>query len=96
MIPGLTTKVSESQLVAAATITPLTDVVYITGTTALKTIVPPFGGFSGILVVVAQAGAGLSTLTTGNIALAVNMTTNVPVLFVWSLLNSKWYPGAIS
>lgn len=98
MIPGLVTRLSESTLVAAATISPQSDVVYISGTTALATINPSLGklGPAQLLIIIPTNVAGCSTLTTGNIALAVNLTTNLPVLFVYSKLNQKWYPGAIS
>lgn len=96
MIPGLTTRLSESNLVAATTISPKSDLVFISGTTALKTINPPFEGFSGILFLVATDAAGVSTLTTGNIALAVALTTNLVTAFVYSKKNATWYPGAIS
>lgn len=96
MIPGLTSKISESNIVAAATIRPLTDLIFVSGTTALATIIPPYSGFSGILLVVATDEAGLATVTTGNIQLVVTMTTNQVNVFVFSKANNKWYPGAIS
>ena len=96
MIPGLTSKISESELVAAATISPKTDLVFITGTTAIKTIVPPYAGFSGILFLVSKDAAGIATLTTGNIQLVVSLTTSVATAFIYSKKNDKWYPGAVS
>lgn len=96
MIPGLTSKISESSLVAAATITPQTDLVFVAGTTAIATIVPPYSGFSGILIVVPTDAAGVATLTTGNISVAVALTTGLATVFVYSKENALWYPGAIS
>lgn len=96
MIPGLTTRLSESSLVAATTITPKSDLVFVSGTTAIATIKPPFEGFSGILFLVATDAAGVATLTTGNIALAVSLTTSQVCAFVYSKKNATWYPGAIS
>ena len=96
MIPGLTTRISESQLVAATTITPKSDLVFISGTTAIGTIKPPFEGFSGMLLLVATDPAGVATVTTGNIALVVSLTTNKVTAFVYSKKNALWYPGAIS
>lgn len=98
MIPGLITRLSESLVVAAATISPLTDVIYVSGTTAIATINPSLGktGPAQMLIIVPTNVAGVATLTTGNIALAVSLTTNLPVLFVYSKINNKWYPGAIS
>ena len=96
MIPGTTSKISESVIASAATIYPKTDLIRVSGTTSVSTIVPPYSGFSGILLVVATDAAGFATLTTGNIALAVSLTTSKVVAFVYSKLAGAWYPGAIS
>jgi hypothetical protein len=96
MIPGLTTRLSESSLVTATTITPKSDLVFVSGTTNVATIIPPFEGFSGLLFLVATDAAGFATVTTGNIALAVSLTTNKVTAFVYSKKNAMWYPGAIS
>jgi hypothetical protein len=97
VIPGLQSKLSESQLTTATTIVVLSDIVFIAGTTAVATIVPPQqGGFSTVIFVVATDAAGFSTVTTGNIALAVALTTNKVTAFIFSKKNAKWYPGAIS
>ena len=96
MIPGLTTRLSESQLVTATTILPKSDVVFVSGTTAVATIVPPFEGFSGIIFLVATDAAGFATTTAGNIQLVVSLTANVATAFIYSKKNAKWYPGAIS
>jgi len=95
MIPGTTSKLSESTLASAATITPLTDLVELTGSTAIATIDPPYGGFSGILILVPKDGT-LGLLTTGNIAIAVTMAQKRATVLVYSKANNLWYPGAIS
>jgi hypothetical protein len=96
MFPGLTTKLSEEVLASAATINPTKDLVRLTGTTSIATIIPHFGGgFSGILILVPTAGA-VATLTTGNIAVAVTMADLRATVLVYSKVADKWYPGAIS
>lgn len=96
MFPGTTTKLSEGLLASATTIFPKTDVVRLTGTTAIATIRPAFGGgFSGLLILIPTGGA-VATTTAGNIAAVVTMTDLRPCLFVWSKAAAKWYPGAIS
>lgn len=96
MFPGTTTKTSEGTLASAATIYPKSDVVHLTGSTAIATIVPAYGGgFGGIAVLVPTDGT-LGLLTTGNIAVAVTMPQNRATVLVYSKTNSKWYPGAIS
>ena len=95
MFPGLTTKLSESAFASATTIFPKTDLVRLTGTTAIATIRPNFGGgFGGILVIVPTADT--ATVTTGNIAIAVTMPANRATVLVFSKLTGTWYPGAIS
>lgn len=99
MFPGLTTKVSEANIALATTIAPLTDVSHVTDTTSttvLATIVPPFGGFSGIIIVINRSGANITTVTTGNIATAVTIAQNLSTVLVFSMSQNKWYPGAIS
>jgi hypothetical protein len=96
MFPGLTTKISEEVLASAATINPTKDLVRLTGSTAIATINPNFGGgFSGILVLVPNDGT-LGLLTTGNIAIAVTMPLNRATVLVYSKAANVWYPGAIS
>jgi hypothetical protein len=96
MIPGTTTKLSEETITSAATISPKTDLVKLSGTTSIATIRPAFGGgFSGILVIVPTGGA-VATLTTGNISLGVTMPDLRATVLVYSKINNTWYPGAIS
>jgi hypothetical protein len=91
MIPGITSKISESTLVAAATIIPKTDMVRVTGTTAIATIVPPYAGFSGILLL--SPDAAFTTVTTGNISLASTAVANKLLIMAYSKVNNKWYPS---
>jgi hypothetical protein len=96
MFPGLTTKLSEETLASAASINPKADLVKVTGSTAIATIIPNFGGgFSGAVVLVPKDGS-VATLTTGNIAAAVTMLQNRATLLVYSKVDDKFYPGAIS
>jgi hypothetical protein len=96
MIPGITSKLSEGALDAAATINPKTDIVRLTGNTAISTITPNFGGgFSGILFVVPLT-ASVATNTAGNVQNAVTMPQNQVTVLVYSKAAGKWYAGAIS
>lgn len=97
MFPGLTTKVSEGPSVAsAATVTlPRFDVVQITGTTNINTLIGQFGGgFSGIIYVWCSDGA--VTFTGGNILAARTVPQNLLVPIVFSKAQQKWIVGAIS
>ncbi len=95
MFPGLTTRLSESEIASAATIEPVTDLVGLTGSTAIATITPPYAGFSGIMILVPKDGT-IGLLTTGNIALAVTIPQNQNCVIVYSQKDEVWYPGAIS
>lgn len=96
MFPGLTTKLSEDTLVTSTTIRPKADLIRLTSTTTISTIVPYFGGgFSGILFLVPTSGA-VALNTAGNILNAVTMANNQPCVLVFSKRIGKWYAGAIS
>ncbi len=95
MFPGITTKASETTIASAATIRPKADIVQLTGSTAIATIDPPFGGSPGVLILVPKDGT-LGLLTTGNIAIAVTMPQNRATFLAYSAKNNVWYPGAIS
>lgn len=95
MFPGLTTRASESTVASATTIRPKSDIVLLTGSTAIATIDPPFGGSPGVIILIPTDGT-LATTTAGNIALVVTMAQSQSCFFSYSYKNNKWYPGAIS
>jgi hypothetical protein len=96
MIPGMTSKLSESIVTAAATIDANTDIVRLSGTTSIATITPSFGGgFSGILILI-PTGGNVNLLASGNIAAAVTLTNLMATILIYSKAAGKWYPGAIS
>lgn len=97
MIPGITTKISESIVALADTINPETDLIRVTdttSTTAMSTIIPHFSGQSGVMIVVNQSGADITTVTTGNILTATTIGVNIAVLFAYSKQTSKWIVGS--
>lgn len=96
MIPGLTTKISEELVASTTSIVAKSDLIRLSGSTAIATIKPNFGGgFSGILVIVPIDG-NVATTTAGNIAVVVTMAQNRATVLVYSKAADKWYPGAIS
>lgn len=100
MFPGLTTKISEEFIAAAATINPKTDLVRVndtTSTTAIVTINPSFGGGQpGVMFLVNDSGNPISFTTAGNINAVRTIPDDMSILMVYSKLTGKWYPGAIS
>jgi hypothetical protein len=96
MFPGTTTKLSETTVASTTVIDQKADLLLVTGSTAIATINPNFGGgFSGICILVPLAST-VGLLTTGNIAIAVTMAVGRATLLVFSKEEQTWYPGAIS
>lgn len=97
MIPGTTTKLSESTVASAETIDVKSDLVKVTGTTSIATIRPNFGGgFSGIVFLLPLDG-NVATLTTGNIVgSAITMLQNKLTILVYSKEEALWYSHALS
>lgn len=93
MTPGLTTKLSEETIASAASISPKSDLLLVTGTTSIQTIVPPFAGFSGIVFIVPIDG-NVATLTTGNISAAITMPEDKVTVLVYSKTEQEWKPAA--
>jgi hypothetical protein len=97
MIPGLTSKISESVAAVAASLFPKTDLLRVTGTgTNVDTIVPPYAGFSGILFLVADNAAGITLSTAGNILVGATLTQNRLYVLVYSKLSNKWYIHSVA
>lgn len=95
MIPGLTTRISETVVASTTSITQKSDLIRLTGNTAVATIVPSFEGFNGICILTPIDNT-VALVTTGNIAVAVTLPQDRATLMVWSRADQKWYPGAIS
>jgi hypothetical protein len=92
MIPGKTTRLSESTVVAADTIKAETDVVVATGAVGINTIVP--AGLLGgqqcqALVLITPAAVILGT--TGNIAVGITTAINRPVHLTFVRSLGKWF-----
>lgn len=91
-------KLSESTLVTASTIGPVTsDVLILTGTTTVNTIVPPqvSGGQTDVGLFIVTTGGAVTFGTTGNIAVATTTVQNRITFFVYSSSQAKWFPGPI-
>jgi hypothetical protein len=90
MIPGTTSKLSESTLASAATISPKTDVVLVTGAVQINTIVPSFGGgFGGFVILIPTAGA-ITLGTSGNILVGLAAAQNRALMLVFVRSLQKW------
>ncbi len=96
MLPGLTSKLSEQVVASTTSIDQHSDIILLTGSTAIATIQPHFGGgFSGIVIIVPTDGT-IATTTVGNISLVVTMPQSRATVLVYCKSTGLWYPGAIS
>ena len=90
MIPGSVSKLSESTMASAASISPKSDIVNLTGTTGLNTIVPALGTqVSQFLVLIPNSGS-IVIGTSGNILVGITAVVNRAVFLVWSKSLQKW------
>ena len=91
MIPGSTTKLSQTTTASAATINAKTDVILVTGSTQINTITPNFGGgFGGFVILIPTDGA-VTLGTSGNIMVGIAMAQNRAVTLVFVRSTGKWY-----
>ena len=96
MIPGTVSKVSGELIASAATIYPVTEMVRLSGSTAIATIKPPMGDSDNQILLLIPLSSTIGLLTTGNIAIAVTMAVGRVTLLAYSRDTNTWYPGAIS
>lgn len=90
-MPGFVDRLDCETIASAATISPKSDVVVLTGTTSIANIIPPnTGGISGCRLILVTTGAGISLLATGNIAVAFSLVTNVHKSLVFVPKIGKW------
>jgi hypothetical protein len=89
MIPGRTSKLSEAILPVTPILDPKTDVVYLTGTGTITTIIPHYGGgFSGLLILIPQLEITFGT--GGNIFQGITAPANRVVMLVYSKGLGQW------
>jgi len=91
MIPGKTGRLSESTVVAAASIRADTDIVVATGAVGINTIIPAAAGISQCQLLVLVTPVPVVLGTSGNIAVGITTVANRPLLLVWVRSLAKWY-----
>lgn len=82
-------------LAADTTVAPLSFLTYFTGTVAIKTITPPVTGVH-MLIFVHTDGSPGTYLTTGNIAVAIVPTQNLPTILVYNPVSQTYTGGAMN
>ena len=97
MIPGSVSKLSESVLASASSIAPKTDIVNLTGSTQVNTIVPPLsGGHNATILWIIPKDGNIVFGTSGNILVGATVAQNRPCTFIYSEIYDKWSIGPIS
>ena len=91
MIPGTVSKLSETTVPSAATIEANSDIVLVTGTTAINTINPGLGTFpSQFLILIPTNAAGVTLGTSGNILVGIAAAQNRAVYMTFVRSLGKW------
>lgn len=92
MIPGIVSKLSKSTVASAASITVKTDVVRITGSTQINTILSPLqNNPDDTMVILIPVDGSVILGTSGNILVGITMAQNRAVWLVWDEVAGKWY-----
>lgn len=97
MIPGYgSSRLREESIASTTTITVKADLVRITGTTQVDTILSPLKlDRDGQLIFVYTNGAGVTLSASGNIAVSQALVTNRLYAYAWSSLAGKWIPHGV-
>jgi hypothetical protein len=90
MIPGSQSKLSESVVASADSITVKTDIVRITGSTTVNTILSPLMGSSMMIIFIPVDGS-VALGTAGNILIGITAVVNRAVWLVWNKTTAKCY-----
>jgi len=90
MIPGLQSKLSESVVASADSIFAKSDIVRVTGSTTINTILSPLMG-SPMMVILIPTDGAVTLGTAGNILVGIAMAQNRAVPLFWSKAVGKWY-----
>lgn len=90
MIPGSISRLSETTVASAASISAKSDIVKVTGTTQINTILPLLPSQGQFLILIPTAGSVILG-TSGNILIGITAVINRAVFMCWSPVSAKWY-----
>ena len=89
--PGFVSRFGEVTVVAAASIGPVRrEIVVVSGTTSIATILPNFGGQFGQEIRMITPDGALTMTTTGNILIGTTTSTNKMTILTYVPSLSKW------
>ena len=90
-VPGFVSRYGEVTVVAAASIGPVErEIVVVSGTTGINTILPNFGGQFGQEIRMITPDGALTLGTTGNILVGTTTVTNTITILTYVPSLSKW------
>lgn len=94
--PTIGANIDTGAMVPANTIAPTHKNHIVLGAGLIKTITPPWAGFTGTVVLIAGAGSAFTWDATGNIAIASAAAPSVgkAVHFTYVPVTGKWYPSS--
>lgn len=97
MIPGYgSSRLREDVVASAATITVKGDLIRLTGTTQVDTILSPINvGRDGFLVFFYTPDAGVTISNAGNVAVSQALVTNRLYAYIYSNIAAKWLPHGV-
>jgi len=90
MIPGSVSKLTESTQPSGATIYPKTDIVKLTGSTTVQTIIPALGSAQSQFLILVPVDGAVTLGTSGNISVGIAMALNRAVFMVYVRTLAKW------
>jgi len=90
MIPGSVSKLTESTVPSAATITVKTDIVKVTGSTQINTILPGLGSAQSQFLVLVPVNGPIVLGASGNIAVGITAAVNRAVFMVYVRSQGTW------
>jgi hypothetical protein len=79
-------------IASATSISPLTEIVFVSGTTTITTIVPPPLFVNGGRITLIPT-AKFSIAATDNVAIAISAEVSKPIILTYVASQSKWYPS---
>lgn len=93
MIPGRMSKTTEDVVASAATIVVKADLVRITGSTAIDTILCPelLSVQGGAIVYLVAVDGAVTVSTSGNVLVGTSLAQNRAYCFIYSARAAKWY-----
>lgn len=97
MIPGYgSSRLREEIVASAATITVKADLVRLTGSTQVDTILSPVNmGRDGILIFIYASDGAVTVSAAGNVAVSQSLAQNRLYTYAFSTIAGKWIPHGV-